>query len=482
VQRKVVLLELNEVPFKVIDGYCSRRPDSNLAAILGASGQYVSVTEDRLALDPWISWPTLHRGVTDEVHSILHLGQVIADADSSFPPVWRLLQERGLSVGVFGSLHSSNLPPDASKYSFYLPDYFDSDATAHPESLLPFQELNLSMTRESARNVTRKIPWAAALKFAVTAPFLGLRPSTLFDLLGQLLRERKNPALRIRRRVYQPLIMMDLFLRQLSLHKPQFASFYTNHVAAAMHRYWAATFPEDYGAQRLDAEWIARYEHEIWFAMDKLDVMLNRLKRFIDANPAYTLVVASSMGQAAIAAEKTYEFLTILDMGAFMQALGVPPGAWKLRPSMVPCYSVVVDEPYRAVLLERVRGLEINGQKMKQDQRPVGPMSFDERQHGDFQFFVQFDNYDGPKSATLDSRMVGFAQLGVGLMAHEDGVNCTAQHVPEGSLFVYPHRPAGARTTVSTLDVVPSILAFFGLEKPSYMRGSSSISLVRTVG
>ena len=66
-----------------------------------------------------------------------------------------------------------------------------------------------------------------------------------------------------------------------------------------------------------------------------------------------------------------------------------------------------------------------------------------------------------------------------GMMAHEDGVNCTAQHVPVGSLLLYGKQAGGSsgsrRTGVSTLDVAPSILQFFGFERPAYMRGLPSI-------
>jgi hypothetical protein len=71
--KKIILFELNEVPYKVIDYYCRIRPNSTLARILAEGEQFETVTEDQLALDPWISWPTLHRGVPDTMHHILHL-------------------------------------------------------------------------------------------------------------------------------------------------------------------------------------------------------------------------------------------------------------------------------------------------------------------------------------------------------------------------------------------------------------------------
>jgi hypothetical protein len=482
---KLILIELNEVPFRVMDAFCRERPDSTLAQILRRSQQFETITADRLALDPWISWPTLHRGVPDEQHNILHLGQVLTETDRKYPPIWRLLKERGLRVGVFGSLHSSSLPPDVREYDFYLPDYFDQEAFAHPPELLAFQELNLSMTRESARNVTRRIPLKSVAKVLASAPALGLRLSTLADSAMHLARETVNRGLRIRRRAYQPLITMDLFLERLRRTKPHFATFYTNHVAAAMHRYWGAAFPEDYDDERLGERWIRRYRGEISFAMEKFDSMLAAVSDFVDENREYGLMIASSMGQAAIPATRTYEFLTINDVARFMAALGIPREGWQPRPAMVPCCCVLVQEQYRELIARGLESMRIGGSPSRRDPRPVAPFSYDERERGFFQFFVQFDNYEGPDRVSIGETSLTLAEVGLGMMAHEDGVNCTAQHVPVGSLVLYGKRVsanAGARRTgVSTLDVAPSILEFFGFEPPAYMQGVPSIGFEQPV-
>jgi hypothetical protein len=477
---RLIVLELNEVPYRVIDAYCAERPSSNLARLVSKSVQYNTFTEDRLALDPWISWPTFHRGVHDETHQILHLGQVIDEVDSKFPPIWRILRERALTVGVFGSLHSSAIPSDVGSYSFYVPDYFGADAFAHPSELLPFQRLNLAMTRQSARNVTRKVPAAALTHFLATAPFAGLTLGTALDSAGHLVRETFNRSLRIRRRAYQPLVMADLFIRQLENTLPSFATFYTNHVAAAMHRYWGAAFPQDY-AQPLDSGWISQYCHEITFSMDKLDSIIGRLMKFTQDHPDYVLLVGSSMGQAAIPAEKTFQFLTITDMGRFLAQFGVPANGWDSRPAMVPCQSVVIREEYRKQVIDGISRLQIGDAKFKEDKRPVHPMSYEERERGFFQFFIQFDGHSGAGRAEIGDRSVPISEIGLGLMAHEDGVNCTAQHVPEGCLLAYDgdssHDTKRRRETISTLDVAPSIMRFFGLEPPSYMRGTASVAI-----
>ena len=61
--QNIILFELNEVPFKVIDYYVNKYPNSTLAKILPKSHQYETVTDDQGHLHPWSTWPTLHRGI-----------------------------------------------------------------------------------------------------------------------------------------------------------------------------------------------------------------------------------------------------------------------------------------------------------------------------------------------------------------------------------------------------------------------------------
>src|ERR1700757_2187274 len=125
VNRKIILLELNEVPFRVLDEFCQHYPHSEFAALMNRCHQFVTTCEDEIELDPWISWPTLHRGVIDSQHRIRSLGQVLDKVDEEYPPIWRILTAGGRTAGIFGSLHSSHIPPSTEQYKFYLPDFFD---------------------------------------------------------------------------------------------------------------------------------------------------------------------------------------------------------------------------------------------------------------------------------------------------------------------------------------------------------------------
>ena len=474
--KKIILFELNEVPFRILDNYVSSRPHSFLAKFLSKSRQYETFTEDNIALDPWISWPTFHRGVNDEQHGILHLGQVAdQEIDDRFPPIWKRLRQAGASVGVFGSLNTAITQESLREYAFYLPDYFAGDASAYPETLLNFHRFNLELTRKSARNVSRGIPWKGSFGFLDATIRGGLRPDTVFELSSQIVSEVVNKQKRIRRRAMQPLIMCDLFLKQLAETRPDFSTFYTNHVAAAMHRYWAALLPGDYKAGELDSEWVSSYNEEIPFALEKLELMLRKIVRFTEQNPEFSLVVASSMGQAAIAYQKTYEFLTITDVKKFMSVIGVPEEGFEITPAMVPCISLQLKNLDVIDLRRRLEDVKIGTEAMVFSKRPDKRACFELRE-GYLHLFVQFDNYDGPLTMSYRGAEKSFHEAGLSMMAHEDGVNCTAQHIPQGSLLIYsPDSPDANRTSISTADFVPSVLSNFGMPKARELSGTASI-------
>ena len=474
--KKIILLELNEVPFKVIDYFSASQPYSVLSGLLNRATQYLTLCRDEVELDPWISWPTLHRGVNDRQHGIYHLGQILTDADRRFPPIWRLLAENGRRVGVFGSVHSNQVPRSLEGYEFYLPDFFDDKVFAHPEYLRPFQRFNLGMTRRSTRNVDRKVPLELVLEFAKSAPRLGLSWDTISSILRQLVDERRAPRLRLRRRSLQAQVMGDVFFSLIKSRQPDFATFYTNHVAAAMHRYWAAAFPDDDKENAMGDQWRKDYQPEILEAMTRFDKILGRLKRWIDVKADTILLIATSMGQQAVKYRPARGGFTIRNMDKFMAALGLAPSQYSVRPAMSPCSGVVVAPDAAGQLKAKLEQFAINGKRFVQSDREVYPLSFGVYEQNFFSFFAYFENYTGEEVASIGNEGFPFEDVGFGFFTHEDGIAVSAHHHQEGVLLIYdPH--AGAvdrrRLPVSTTEIAPAILDHFGLPLPSYMSHST---------
>jgi hypothetical protein len=393
-------------------------------------------------------------------------GQDRTQADACFPPVWQLLHGAGVSVGVCGTLHSFPPPEDISSYGFYLPDTFAADATAFPAELEAFQKFNLTMVAASSRNVDTSIPRAAALTFLRHTPKIGIRPRTFAALARQLLAERRSPWLSTRRRSFQSIFAFDLFDKQLRTVRPAFSSFFTNHVASAMHRYWAASHPDDYDEVALDQEWMDKYRHEVSWAMARADDMIGRLAEFVDANPAYELWIASSMGQGPTFAQPLETQLYLEDLPTFMQAVGdVPATGWSGRPAMLPQRNVHVDADYADRFEAALRQITVLG----------APLRFRRADDGFFSMeWGQPNLHDQPDAVQVAGVVRVPADLGLRSVEIEERSDTTAYHVPRGVLAIYDPSDrslkSAAREDVSVLEVAPAILARLGVAAPDYMQ------------
>lgn len=461
--RRVIVYELNEVPLRIVDAFMGWQPNSFLARRAADFQVWETSCEDEGPLSPWVTWPTLQRGVTDTRHGIRHFGQDLHEIDRRYPPIWSLLCAHGVSTGVFGSLHTYPLPENVARYAFYVPDTFASGPECHPDSLSTFQAFNLAMARESARNVSSDVPWAQALRFLLRAPALGLRAATIGALARQILDERRQPIRRVRRRTYQTVLAFDFFVKLLEQKRPEFCTFFTNHVASSMHRYWAARFPDDYGEFEYPTDWVERFSGEIEFTMGIVDAEVARLAAFVEHNPDYVLWVTSSMGQAPTKARVARTQTYVRKLDRFMARLGFDHSDWEQRPAMDPDVNVVVTPEKTAQFVEAVSKLEVNG----------SPVRLDERENGFFNIGVVGANVeDLPPYARFGDEQVHFDELGLENVEIEDQAGTSAYHIPEGSLLVFDPRGRGfpGRKRVSTLALAPFLLRNFGAPVPSYMR------------
>jgi hypothetical protein len=478
-RRGIVVFELNEVPWEILDDYATARPTSALARVLARSHCFTSMAADRGHLSPWTTWPTLHRGVNDEQHMIASFGQDRRHADRQFPPIWSLLHDAGVSVGVCGTLHTYPPPGDLDGYAFYLPDAFASEPVAHPLELVDFQRFNLAMSRESARNVDTRIAKKDALGVVRRSRRLGIRPRTYAALGKQLLAERRRPAMSNRRRTYQSVLLFDIFARQLQRSQPRFSTFFTNHVASAMHRYWAAHRPEDYERLGLGQDWIETFRGEVMWATGQAAAMMERLVQHVDASPGSQLWIASSMGQRATMAETLETQLYLTHPARFLGAMGLPGNAWQQRPAMLPHFNLLVAADHVEPFCDALRTVRVGGQPLHVKRSDNGFFSLE---------FGQANLQQQPDAVTIAGQARPIASLGLETVEIEDRSGTTAYHVPEGILAVYdPVRLSagnGARPEVSVLEVAPTLLQTFGVEPPAYMAQPKMLAelLPRAVG
>ena len=337
--------------------------------------------------------------------------------------------------------------------------------------LSTFQAFNLAMTRRSARNVDSSVSWSRAVRLLASSRALGIRATTYRALAAQLAAERRRPGRRARRRTFQAVLAFDVFMAQLERSRPDFGTFFSNHVASAMHRYWAATYPTDYDKLDLDDDWTTAHAEEIPWAMDQAETMLARLVAFADAHPEYQVWTASSMGQRATMAQALETAVYLVDLATFMRRLGMPDGCWEPRPAMLPQTNVVVDGALASRFEQELTKVHLVDKPLRYRRTDGGFFAMD---------LGHANMHTRPTPVRYGGGRHPLAEFGMRAVEIEDRSGTTAYHVPEGILAVYDPRDMAARTAdrprISTLEIAPALLTSCGVTPPSYMAPQTIVS------
>jgi hypothetical protein len=438
----ILLLEVNEIPWRLLDRYLGRPEFPHVNKFFEISSHFTTVTVDIGELSPWVTWPTFHRGMNNEKHGIKNLGQ----DPSTFKgkPIWQEIRERGGSIGVCGSMQS--WPPlEPGEDGFYVPDTFAHDERCHPAYLNPLQEFNLSQVRRNARVVSSSLPRAAeVLRVAASSIKSGLKLRTGARIAGQLLGERIDKSLTARRPMFQTILFWDVFRKHFKVHRPpQFSTFFTNHVAGVMHRYWKDVFPEDFldeaSSNGESHEWLMR------FALRVLDDVLRDVLDWVQSNPDLVVVFASSMGQDAV--HRDYHEgvdLVVEDLPLLVARTGLERFQYRPLLAMAPQVAIEVNDE---ALRERTRRiLESaycgNGRRLMRVQT-IGPSL-------SITIATPPANDLAADTFHIDGREVTWTSSGLRKQPVEPG---TGYHIPEGTLAVLSVQLAGSpphqdRTTI----------------------------------
>ncbi len=446
----LILYELNEVPWRVIDWYVQKRPYSAFAELLKSAKTFTTVTKDEGELHPWTTWPTLHRGVYNNRHNIRFINQDLTEANA-YPPIWETLKKSGKNVGVFGSLQS--YPPAQNGYAFYVPDTFSPGCETFPEEYSAFQRFNLRQTQQDGAQAAPVKIDSSVANDVLKMMKVGLSVSACITLAIHILKERFNPLYRVRRSVLQGIVAFDIFKHALNKTKPEFCTFFTNHVAGMMHRYWKYTFPDDFG-YTLSTDTDKFHAGNIEYAMDVADAQLAYLMKYVDSVKGM-LILASSMGQEAIDRGEYFGEWRIKDVPKFLSSIEWQAPVQNML-AMQPDFNFSFDSDEDAEkFLQVVAGLtDSEGESIwKRSKRILSTVNLglgaskDAITAGEITFTF-------PGKA---SRQIKIQELGIELLNRDPG---TGYHQPYGSLFLYGKNiePSDSRSEIESVEVRSAIL------------------------
>jgi hypothetical protein len=449
VGKQVLLYELNEVPWLVIDRFLERNRGTQLGDTLRRSQTFTTLCNDPNPLEPWRSWPALHTGLSSLEHRSLDLGQDPTTFGGE--PLWGTVARQGFKVGVFGPLQSW---PAQSYESggFYVPDTFARSPHCVPASLTEVQRLNLQLTRDNLFSADAPLPLTTLMTAPWTLLRAGMRLSTCARLVQHVCLEALDARHKAGRAMMQAEPMFDVFMHLMHQHEPRLGIFFTNHVAGMMHRHWADAM-EAFGEKAPYAV-DAVHADLIWKAMRIFDQHLATLETWAHAAENRIVMIASSMGQASIPYRPIAKYLVLCDASRLLDAIGSQPAQIGL--AMYPAYSLTFRSDIEAEsALSRIRALRLEGRPLFDNfRRMASTLHFEVVSPASSEMNLVTD--DAGSTFTFDD---------IGIVSRErvGGTN-TAHHVPEGALFMFGAGvvPEPSRMQIDSRTVRTRILEILG--------------------
>mgnify|MGYP001164136998 FL=1 len=326
---KLILYELNEVPLKLLNFYTTLKPNSNFNYLINSGKLKPTITNDIGELHPWSTWPTVHRGVNNNIHNIRFINQDLKCA-KAWPPIWETISNNKISIGIFGSLQS--YPPIINKnVKFFLPDTFSPKEDCFPESLNDFQKFNLKIAGKN-KALAKNFDLADAINFIKLIFKRQINFKTFLKILKHLFGEFISKKNTLRRSLIQPIIGFDIYLKYINKFNPQFSTFFTNHVAGMMHRYWIDIFP----ISRIKENKRSKFnKNSIIKSLDIADKQIGKLINLANKKN-YNLLILSSMGQDYKDWGEYVPELFIDDISKLIENIGLNQKDYKILPAMQP--------------------------------------------------------------------------------------------------------------------------------------------------
>ena len=466
--RPVLLLEINEVPWRLLDRFMDDPEFPAIRRFFDGSKTFTTFTVDQGELSPWVTWPSFHRGMSNREHGIAFLGQDPKTYRGT--PIWEEYRNRGYPIGVFGSLQSWP-PVDPGQNGFYVPDTFAQDESCLPRQVEVFQRFNLAQTGKNGRIVQKGALGSSArsgelFSFLKAMPRLGISTKTVGLVAKQLLGERVDPARIARRPIFQAILAWDVFKSlYLAENPPVFSTFFTNHVAGILHRYWHHVFPEDFPElfEKKHRDTSKPHLATLRFALKVLDGILKDAMDIATSNPGIILVFATSMGQAAVHRNEHEGLeLTIPRVERFIAAICAaicPALGNECRPLLAMVPQVAVEIPADAMRAEVKRILRESktasgGELFRFEESGshlnitlVNPRATDIRAGA---FLLP-----GGKKMTWEKAEIRVIEIEAG----------TGYHIPEGVMAIYPQEADARdeRRKLSARDAKGFLMGLSGL-------------------
>ncbi|EAU75555.1 hypothetical protein [Synechococcus sp. RS9916] len=299
---KTIILEINEVPEKVLHQFIVENKSSNLSKYFVANKIYKkSIINDDVCekdLYPSQVWATVHTGKPYDEHGCYWYSDPLKDET-----ILEKVIKSGKSVAAIGVLHSSKIQKEAldrPSIKLFIPDAFGDINKVYPRTYTEFVKLNNEITSASGRRVRLQKLVFQSLKFAINTikkPISnGITIKSLYltmKTIAKIIKYSEVELIRTLQYVYQSAILVNTIREE----RPDVSILFSNHIAANMHRYWAATWPEEFDKPMYTKKWLSKKSRIIDYSLWLLDDLIGDI--FSMSKKDTIIILCTGMGQKA---------------------------------------------------------------------------------------------------------------------------------------------------------------------------------------
>jgi hypothetical protein len=474
---RVLVFEVNEISWELMQPWLDRGELPSFQR-LREKGAWTRTWADEPGgpeglLEPWVTWTTFYTGVPHTEHGVKFLEQ--PPETIRFKRLWEIAAEAGKKVGVFGSSNSWPPPPVDG---FVIPGSFSPDAQTHPDKYRPIQDLNLRYTRAHAPGA-KSVGLLGMAWNGIQLLRFGLNVGTAFTIFKTLVETKWRPARNWKKVSLQPIVNLPFFVKLYKKHRPDFATFHTNHVAHYQHRFFRARFPERFPDPTDESE-ISRFGDAIRHGYLVADRLLGRLMRLCERQGDVVLCVASSMGQKAYIPPK-YDKVApptcrLRSAERLVEILGLQ-GRCEYFSTMAPQWNLrIADDALRA----RVRD-----DLLAARYQPAGKTMYSVLEVQDAVVLTPISHHGvGPDSTCVFPTRPGSPSFPFNqLVLQADETRKSGCHDPVGMLAFYgPGVRPGQFKEMNNLDAAPTLLTLLGVGVPPYMKGTAAAEAFGALG
>jgi hypothetical protein len=451
VMKKLILIEFNELCPALLARWMAEGKLPNFSKFHARSDVFTTRADEPEGpnLEPWIQWYSLHTGIPFSQHNVFHLTD---GPRAAHPDIWSILSANGLSVWNCSSMNARRI---TAKGARYLPDpWCDSELPFPPEMQAYYKIVSQQVKEYSNRDHGVSVSdLSNFLRFMATH---GLSAATVNAIVKQLAGEKFGARDGWKRAVLLDMLQFDVFRHYFRKEKPDFSTFFVNSTAHLQHSYWRHMAPEAFSVRPADGE-IAANRDAILFGYQKMDALLGRFMAL--AGNDTTLIFASALSQQPYLKYEAiggHHFYRPREVNKLLDRLHIAPE--RVEPVMTHQFVARFrTEAEKAEAQRRLGAVTSNGQQV---------FGFDDADATSLYFGCQLRTQLA-KDATLElggnEPPVGFFEWLYQIEGMKSG-----RHHPDGCLWIRQGAHRVVEERVSILDVLPTVLSFFGLSAKGY--------------